>query len=344
MRQKGFTLVEFAISSLITMVLLGATFTLMNSVFTANEGMGDIMAAQANVRVALNTIARDITMAGTGLPAGSVEVPNGPSAVAIVRPGMSDSTSAGRFVETPNNALPFLSPGDGAGTTVSAPTDTLTIFSVNQETPTWTVASVALFSNRYEITFTQPVDSGANVLVPGDLLLFNNSQGSVLASVTALSSSNTATALFGDADVMGINQPTAEGGNLSSLSSTNPATTAYPPTTAMKINLINYFVSTATGRPRLMRAVNNSDAATAQVISDDIENLQFSFDLFDYNTAVQTSDVGATTSPNQIRAVLVALTGRSAEVLKRTSNYYRFQLVSKINIRNATFRNRYAGN
>lgn len=343
MKQRGFTLVEFAISSLATMIILAATFTLMNSIFTANEGMGDIMAAQANVRVALNTIARDVTMAGTGLPVGSVEVPNGPSAVAIVRPGMSDSTSAGRFIETPNNALPFLSPGDGAGATTSTASDALTIFSVNQDTPTWTVSSVALFSNRYEITFTQPVDSGSAQLVPGDLLLFNNSQGSVLACVTSISTSNTATALFRDTDVMGINQPAAEGGNLSSLSSTMPATTAYPPTTAIKINLINYFISTATGRPRLMRAVNSSDVTAAQVIADDIENLQFSYDLFDYNAAVATANVSSTVSPNQIRSVLVAVTGRSADVLKRTSNFYRFQLVSKINIRNSTFRNRYAG-
>jgi len=341
MNQRGFTLIEFAISSLATMIILGATFTLMNSVFTANEGMGDIMATQANVRVALNTIARDITMAGTGLPAGSVEVPNGPSSADIVRPGMSTSLSAGRFIETPNDALPFLSPGDGGGPTLSAATDVLTIFSVNQETPTWTVASVALFTNRYEITFSQAVDTGAMALVPGDLLLFNNSQGSVLASVTNLSNSNTATALFEDTDVMGINQPVAEGGNLASLSSTNPATTAYPPTTAIKINLINYFISDATVRPRLMRAVNNSNFSAAQVIADDIENLQFLFDLFDYDLAVQTSDVSATISPNQIRSVNVALSGRSAEVLNRISDYYRFQLVSKINIRNATFRNRY---
>jgi Tfp pilus assembly protein PilW len=343
MKEKGFTLVEFAISSLATMIILGATFTLMNSVFTANEGMSDIMATQANVRVALNTIARDITMAGTGLPAGSVEVPNGPSSLSIVRPGMSDFTSAGRFIETPNDALPFLSPGNGGGPTTSTPTDALTIFSVNQDTPTWNLSAVALFTNRYEITFTQPVDSGTAKLVPGDLLLFNNSQGSVLACVTALSSTNTATAIFGDADVMGINQPVAEGGNLSSLSSTNPATTAYPPTSAIKINLINYFVSDTTGRPRLMRAVNSSDVSAAQVIADDIENLQFSFDLFDYDTSVATADVNATTSPNQIRSVLVAITGRSADVLKRTAAYYRFQLVSKINIRNATFRNRYVG-
>jgi hypothetical protein len=90
-----------------------------------------------------------------------------------------------------------------------------------------------------------------------------------------------------------------------------------------------------------MRAVNNSNFSAAQVIADDIENLQFLFDLFDYNSSVQTSDVSATNSPNQIRSVNVALSGRSAEVMNRTSEFYRFQLVSKINIRNATFRNRY---
>jgi Tfp pilus assembly protein PilW len=75
--QSGFTLVEFMFCSMATMVMLGATFTLMNTVFVSNAGMGEMMGTQQNVRVAINTIARDITMAGTGLPSGTDALPNG---------------------------------------------------------------------------------------------------------------------------------------------------------------------------------------------------------------------------------------------------------------------------
>ena len=340
-RQEGFTLIEFSVCSLATMLMLAATFTLMNSLFTANSGMTDIMATQTNIRVAINTIARDITIAGTGLPTGSVELPNGTGAAAIIRPGMSSFSAPGRNINAPNDALPFLSPGDGAGPTVSNVTDALTIFTVDQQTPTWTVSAVALFSDRYEVTFTQSVNAGAMLLKPGDLLLFNNTNGSILACVSDISTVTTAKAFFRATDLMGINQPAVSGGNLGSLSSTVPPSSSYPPTTAIRINLINYFISTANAsHPRLMRAVN---AEAAQVMAADIENLQFSYDTFDYNSEVQTSDQANPAAPNQIRAALIAVTGRSPDRLKNTNNYYRFQLVSKINVRNSTFRNRYAG-
>ena len=82
---------------------------------------------------------------------------------------------------------------------------------------------------------------------------------------------------------------------------------------------------------------------TPQAIVEDIENLQFSFDLFDFTTNDDTANQPTTNSPSQIRSVTVSLTGRSPKVLNRSNKYYRFSLVSKVNVRNATFRNRYAG-
>jgi hypothetical protein len=74
---------------------------------------------------------------------------------------------------------------------------------------------------------------------------------------------------------------------------------------------------------------------------DDVENLQFSFDLFDFETNAGTANQSTTNLPNQIRSVSVSLSGRSSGLLTRAQKYYRFSLVSKVNIRNATFRNRY---
>src|SRR5207244_13163176 len=83
---SGFTMIEFAISNLATMVMLGATFTLLNSIFAANAGMGEIMQTQQNIRVAFNTITRDLTMPDTGLPTVCIAVPNAAPAYALVPP------------------------------------------------------------------------------------------------------------------------------------------------------------------------------------------------------------------------------------------------------------------
>jgi hypothetical protein len=214
----------------------------------------------------------------------------------------------------------------------------LTIFTVDQETPTWTTSSIAAFFDRYEITFTDEVDTGDMALAPGDVLLFYNANGSVVGCVTSLDEDDDNLALFGSSDAMGVNQPTAEAGNISSLAS---ADGTFPPTTAIKIKLINYYIDNSNEEhPKLMRAVN---AETPQEIAKDIDNLQFSFDLFDYDTNVATSNQSSTDNPNQIRSVLIAITGRSSEHLQRTDDYYRFSLVSKISVRNSTFRNRYNG-
>jgi hypothetical protein len=340
-RESGFTLMEFSLASLVGMIMLGATFTLMNSLFTTNERTADVTATQQNVRVAINTIARDVTMAGTGLPSGSIAVPNGLNSTPIIRPGMAGHPDPDRNIETPNNTLPMISPGDNDGPTVNLDTDAMTILSLDQESPVWTVASIAVFADRYEVTFTQPVNAGDMRLVAGDLLIFNNANGTILGCVTGISNVLNTTAIFAETDLMVINQPDAASGNLGSLSNTSPPSADYPPTTGTRVNLINYFISTANAaHPRLMRAVN---AAAPQIIAEDIEDLQFSFDLFDFETNTDTANQATTANPNQIRSVLVAITGRSAELLRRTNSYYRFPLVTKVNVRNSTFRNRYVG-
>jgi len=340
-RHAGFTLIEFSIASLASMVVLAATFTLMNQMVQSNKGVGDIMATQSSVRVAMNTISRDITMAGTGLPSGSVAIPNGASADPIVRPGMAGFDSPENELESAENILPIVSTGAADGPTVAIATDVLTMFTTNPDTPTWTVTSVATFSDRYEVKFSSAVNAGILKLSPGDLLLFNNNYGSVLGCVSSIAMSDNTVAIFSDADAMGVNQPAAENGNLGSLKNPGTSPATYPPTTGLRVSLITYYIDYSNEtRPRLMRAVN---AAVPDQIAEDIENLQFSFDTWDESTSTQTANVKATANPNQIRSVSVSITGRSSKRKASTNNFYRFSLISKINVRNSTFRNRYAG-
>jgi Tfp pilus assembly protein PilW len=336
---SGFTLIEFAVCNLATLVMFAATFSLLNTIFTANSGMGEVKDTQQNVRVAMNTIARDITTAGTGLPNGGIAVPNGTNSTTLTRMG------AGGTLSTPNNVIALLTPGNAGGPTVGGgvvntlltsglATDVLTITSINQDSPTWNALTIS--SDGTQIDFVQEVRSGANQLFVGDLLVVTNSLGSVFGCVTSVSST-TSRAFFATADLMGINQPTAAAGNIKSLRSGG----VYPPTTLTRVNIVNYYINNSVAaHPKLMRATN---AQTPQVIVEDIENLQFAFDLFDFTNNVDTANQATTTSPNQIRSVNVAISGRSPQVMQRSGKYYRFSLVSKVNVRNATFRNRYTG-
>jgi Tfp pilus assembly protein PilW len=327
-RNRGFTLVEFALASLAGMIMLGAAFTLMNTIFRSGANMNLVMQTQQNLRVAMNTITREITMAGTGLPTGGIAVPNGTNSVPLSRPG------AGGTLTTPNNAIAVVAPGDIAGPTLNgAATDAITVAAINQDSPTWTVQTFN--SDATDLLFVQEVRSGPNQLFPGDLLVFSNASGSVFGCVTGVSTT-ASRAFFAAMDAMNVNQPTAASGNLASIRVGGDGVT-----TATRMNIVTYYIDTSTAtHPKLMRATN---ALAPQVIAEDVENLQFTFDLFDFALNTETSNQTNTIEPNQIRAVNISITGRSPSVMRSTLKYYRFSLVSKVNVRNNTFRNRYVG-
>src|ERR1700733_12066613 len=58
--QRGFSLIEFMISGLLTLVVLAATFTLLNNLFVANTSIQQTLGAQQNLRVGMNALSRDI--------------------------------------------------------------------------------------------------------------------------------------------------------------------------------------------------------------------------------------------------------------------------------------------
>ncbi len=327
----GFTLLEFTVANAITMVVLAGTFQLLNMAFKVNSSIGEVMSTQQNIRVAMNTIARDITMAGTGLPDGGIAIPNGAGAVALTRPG------AGGTLPTGDNVIPILSPGNSVVTVAGTATDVITVVSIDQESPAWTVTAVDPAGTQ--VSFAQDIRAVGTWQMAADttVLVFSSPNGACFGVVTSVSAT-ASQANFAAADVLNLNQPAAAAGNIKSLKN---ADGTYPPMSATRVNLITYYLNNSNpAHPRLMRAVN---AQTPQVTVEDVDNLQFSYDLFDFDTNVSTSNQPSTTSPNQIRSVNIQLNGRSPAILSNTKDFYRFGLVSKVNIRNATFRNRYEG-
>jgi Tfp pilus assembly protein PilW len=340
---NGFTLVEFMIANLVILIVFAATFTLLQKVFLANSRMQQVLSTQQNLRVAMNTITRDITMAGTGLPEGGIPIPNGTNAVPLVRMGLGTpcpnppGTGPG-CMPTPNNVIAIITPGDGIGPTIATvTTDAITLAAVDQTSPTWNISSIS--TDGTVIDFTQDITASPTQLSTNDLLVFSNANGLAFGCVTDVKSASRAE--FKGTDILNINQPTAQYGTVAaSLQNPGSSPVTYPPTSATRVMLITYHIdNTNTQNPKLMRGVN---ASAAQVMVEGIENLQFSFDLFDFTNNTETSNLATTANPNQIRSVRLAINGHSPEKLRQANDYYHFGLVSKINVRNVTFRNRYS--
>src|SRR5581483_10219238 len=189
-RRSGFTLVEFMFANVAMMVLLAAAFSLMNKLFNGNTEMQQVLIAQQNMRVAMNAVTRDLTMAGTGFPDSGTPIPNGTNAVQLARPGLgiSCSTPPGTgngCLPTPNNVVAILTPGRGVGPVVdNVSTDVLTIAMVDETSPIWNTSTIS--ADGTVIDFTQDVRAGATSMSVNDLLLFNNANGSAFGCVTSV--------------------------------------------------------------------------------------------------------------------------------------------------------------
>lgn len=330
--ESGFSIIELLVASTAAMVLLAAGYTMLTSMFTSNATMNGVVDTQQRARVALNEIAGEVLRAGTGLPSGGIAVPNGASSSPLNWPGLSAT------LPTPNNVLGTVTPGNGIGPTVGGVgTDAIALLTVDQLSDPLPIAAIVPSTAR--IDFAVDIHSPPTELFEGDLLLFSNVNANVFGMITNIHSSLDR-ANFADSDALDLNQPSAANGNMSSLQ--NPGTpVTFPPTTAVKIKLITYYIdATDPDHPRLMRKVN---AQPPQVVADDIYNLQFTYDLYDFVTTTSTTDQDTTAQPNQIRAVSVRVSGRSTNVDPRNNAHYHLELFSKVNVRNTTFRNRYSG-
>ena len=79
---KGFTLLELMVAVALGLIVLAATTQLFKSGMDATILVSQQSEMQQSVRSALNLIAKDVSMAGSGLPSGGLSLPNGTGSVA----------------------------------------------------------------------------------------------------------------------------------------------------------------------------------------------------------------------------------------------------------------------
>lgn len=359
-RQGGFSLIELLIVMVVGGIVLGAaTLAFKNGTDAANMAAGREEALEA-ARGALNSIARDVSMAGAGLPTGGLALPygSGTSSSLIACPQTGACYLAGNSYpsgtvnsSTVSNYMYGLIPAPARGIQVGSSGATIPATGQTPDGITVVYEDYAFPLTQYTATFPNTTGTSVNVAAPssppagfpailsptgiqvGDLILLQNPIGSAVGEVTGIQAGG-GSINFANSDALRINQSAAPNGNIKSLTSTSTVTAA-------RIWAVSYFIQVLAGQPpRLMRQVNGQ---TAVPVADNIIGMNFTYDLCDSTPlnfagcATVTDPVGSGYSPNNIYKVNITLMAQSMNSPKSQST----ALTTSVMTRNLSYRNRY---
>ena len=337
---RGFSLVELLVAMSLSLLILGGVVTLFRQGILAGNLTTQKIEMQQNARVALNLMAQDLSIAGTGFPQGGLQLPTGTDSQ-NPRYGCDIDGDCHVPQDARDDWLYSITPGDGLGPTINGTaTDIVTLVYRDPNLPLDRnfLTSISDEGDAIQINASDVslVGDAAIGIRNGDVLVLCNANHCAAGTVTSISSD---TIRFDDDDPLRFNQTGAASGKISSLA--NPGSpVVYPPTSAYRVHVIRYYIDSSTNR--LMRQVN---ALPPVPVAENIENLQITYDTFDDATLVATSNLSSLPSTygvlNQIRKINITIDVRSATQDFRKARYERFSLKTSVSARNLAFRDRY---
>lgn len=344
---RGFTVLELIIAMGMATIVLGGALALTSQAI----GIGDMVSQrsdmQQNGRVAINMMARDASLAGTGFPPSGVQLPSGKGA----QDSFFACDTAGCYVTNnvyTDERLYATKPGDGSGPIINGvTTDVLTLVYEDYTSEFDQYVLTDIDNNGTKIIFdtatTPSYDDAVVGLLSGDVLLLNNANGVAVGQVTK--KTGKAAGEFelktgkGQDDTLNFNQNGAAIGNIDSIIHP-PSGKGFIPTTARRINIITYYIDNSDPNiPLLMRQVNGHPPVP---VAEYVENLQVTYDIYDDNAAIATADLGdAGGVPNQIRKTNITLTIRTPGTNLIERDFERITLTTSVSPRNLTYKDRY---
>lgn len=333
-RDSGFTLPEVLISTTLTLLVVAGGATL----FTRSIEISDTsrLAGTTNhtMQAAMSMLVRDFMQAGQGIPRGGFPIPSGAGTLPIVRPTPPGTTL------TFNPAwvtFPAVATGGAVGQSVLGVTTDMV--SVLYADPTlqlnqFPLTNIAANGSTMTVNAGTPI-GGVNGITAGDLILFTNPLGTAVQYVT---SRNNQVVTFASGDPFRFNQRTAPTGSIMSLQS---APGVFPPTTAMRIWMVNYYID-ATTDPQVPRLVRQVNFGNRLAIALGAENLQFTYDLVNGTTNPTNVETPiAPQSPHMIRKANLYLAARSLDKSLPSNQYIRNSMALSVGLRSLTFVDRY---
>ncbi len=362
-------MVELMVAMAVGLIVVGAATQLFQTAMKSTMLVTEQAEMQQNVRTALNLVARDVSMAGSGLPPGGLALPYGVNATPSHYACAAGPTCYLNAVNYPSGAIGRATvsnymygiiPGPLDGMQVGGPA-TIPATNITPDAITSIYVDYSFPLSQYTIAFqnvtgtgitaTQPATPPAGFpaivsptgIVVGDLILLSNGTGSAIGEVSAVTATGGGGGIitFNDADPLNVNQSTAASGNIKYIATLN----ANVVTVAYRVLAVTYFVqvpAVAGQTPRLMRQVNGQ---TAVPVADNIIGLNVTYDLCNNSVAGTCAGVSdpihnvPSFSPNQIYKINIQMMGQSVLTLGGKSQS--MALATSISARNLSFKNRY---
>jgi len=350
-----------------------------NQVVTQAADMTENFRAALNsIELDLQQAGTGIPVGGISIPYTSNGSTSSPCSTtpAVNRPKLGGATT----FPVCNSTLPAVEPGNMLGPAITAPdatsgtpanpgsiTDEITVLyadntlkldsvPVNKAATAGPPASPAcngtlrLSGTTLQVTFDSncanlnPSATNGIVIQVGDLIMFTNTNGTALLTVTGISGQ---TLSFASGDPFNLNGRTETSGTIQQLetggASCGGGTSCFPPTLATRIWMITYYLDNITAPPfvRLIRQVNMN---TPSPVGETLENLQFTYNFVDGVTNPVNQPVVPTgNSESQIRAVNVYLAARSGYRVHSGNRtlFARSNLQTQVSLRSLAYVNRY---
>jgi prepilin-type N-terminal cleavage/methylation domain-containing protein len=352
---QGFTLLELMVSMALGLIVMAAMVNLFKTGMNSTMLVTQRAETQQNMRAAIDLVAKDLSMAGAGLPSGGIQLPTGTGNNGLSKFSCDQTNTchvptatypAGNYMY---GIIPGYQNGVEANAVIPAApspafSDSITVIYCDYNFPLWEYqmfftsatsgANVSLTPNA-AYSPAPPAVNSAGGIQAGDLIMVSGGSLTAVGEVTNVTSTTMA---FANLDPLNINQDGAASGNLKAIATTVGTATAV---TAYRLFAVTYYLTVpAAGQtPRLMRQVNG---LTPAPVADDIINLQFAFDTYNSTTnaldANQANPLGVSESPNNIQKINVVVMGQSILKYSNSQNMY---LATSVSARNMAFRNRY---
>jgi hypothetical protein len=351
----GYSLAEFLIAMGILTVMMGVTMGGLADVMKGNDAVLQMTGMNSSLRTGMDFVIRDLLQVGSGLPSGHVvSIPNGAGASQVRLPGPPGTAFT---MPASSETMPAVIPGAGRGPMINGvDTDVLTVLMADNTF--LNVGTTAVSANSVVVAAGVDIATGADRVLPGQLMLIMKGSFNTLVEVTKVETS-TRRLTFADGDALNLNQSAATSGNLPALNAAAPANSPAD-TTLSRVRMLTYYLDAKTDptHPRLVRRVNNGDSATfdnksGTAVALDIENLQFTFDISNGTSnpsnvemdAVDQDTGGACAplacAPTQVRKVNIAIDGRSTNAVNSTLRTFRNGLQSQVSLRGMSFIDEY---
>jgi len=198
--QHGLSLMEALVALLIGAIVLTAGATLVTKALQITDLITVRTEMQQDGRAAINSLLKDLSLSGTGMPVGGVQLPTGVGSTPSLFACSGGVCSLKNHTFPANHLYPVLPDANDGKVQKGAP-DAITMAYIDRTLSLGTASNITASGSQIDLASV----AGINI---GDLIMLSNVHGSAIGMVTnVLTVSNTV--VFGNSDPLNINQPAA---------------------------------------------------------------------------------------------------------------------------------------